>query len=562
MKLNSREEQLTFLSDCLAIFNKLIVNEDAVEKIQLFKQDQLDGSDLPEAIKIATSDKYIISRQLKFMAELYNAVALNQMEAPIELDDVILASLKSGTHGQVAEFHEDIQLFLQKYKYVQQPVVGLEMEEVRVDQEPDHEDVVNHDYGVGSYKPALNLKKKLAYRVEAEKMVDVKYPDNFFIKGKSQLDNFKKDYYLRQFQLNDQKKLGYKVSGHVLRDESQHDNVLDAVKGLLGRSDDKAAVAFVLGHSQGPITAFFDTIQSGIPGLYEPGKKYILSGELDQMFAWKDEDGQVYLKVFYEGFPIYTFNDNGKEFAGLLPGPIEATYRLKEEGGDYGYQLMHIDSNNSDIVKILKGKTLSQAKMDKYCEASAVNKQRDPALDASIQAMREALDEAGYQSPLAEAARDVLVEVEKLSKDRFMKVSNESLIETLNKTRELISPSNNNDFADTAKDFNTYAKQLKKSGRNKILVGLIGILASVALLAAGIVGCVLTGGVGAVVAVPAAIVPHVTAGCAATGIVGSALGLGGISMFAKGVKTNRLANTVAVLDEKVTSVLNNLPSAN
>lgn len=186
-----------------------------------------------------------------------------------------------------------------------------------------------------------------------------------------------------------------------------------------------------------------------------------------RVYAWvrKEESGErVRFKLYIDKFPIQVETDHGI-INGFIPGPVEINFDAHERMRYFGTEIHSIDTDNLDILNILKGKKISQNTLLKYCAPTQAIVLNDE-LSNSLRELSDALDTIGCNHPLSEKARDILVHAEKLT----LKTSDATLIKILKATTAMITE--NKDLAVRVNEYQTALNSMKKSATNNILRGL------------------------------------------------------------------------------------------
>lgn len=189
-----------------------------------------------------------------------------------------------------------------------------------------------------------------------------------------------------------------------------------------------------------------------------------------RVYVWVEHEAKykfdhVRFKVFFEKLPIQVQTKDGIQ-QGEIPGPIELNFSVFVRVG-YNLQLESIDTNNPDILHILKGNKLSEKDLLKYCVKHPVqSKVMNQELESSMQELSEALDVIGCHHPLAEQARDILVHVEQLSE----KSHHQTFIDMARATTALIKE--DKDLSMRVQAYESALNEMKWTANINILRGL------------------------------------------------------------------------------------------
>ena len=488
MILKTREDRLQFLADCYEQIQRASQRHN-VSPDAYYGEGEL-TSKLP--IKIVMSEDAAANDDgVAYMVTVYNAVSKYIDANQYELDTLIPENFES------IHFDERSTEFLRRYGFKQD---------------------------VGSYLPAANLNQKLAYRIPLEQVVSERYSDDRFEPGDVKGTKFFNDFIARLGVVNELRYTGPRVA---IRDK-----VLDVAKEYF-KLDDEHAEKFVIAYNQSTLTVLFNSLIGEVGPEGTVGRKFLRVPTRFKVYSWLEND-EVYLKTCLNEFTVCRLNSDLEDCkAGEMPAIVEATYQYKIKDEVPGFQLLHIDTSNEDIKHALTGKPMTVELLEKYCQPPSKKIERNQDLVASIYALRKDLDELGYLHPLAESARDVLVQVEALEKVKgHGKVPTETLIEVLNNTRELIAPPQDNkqSLSERAANYGELSQKIKTRGGLKVLGGVMGILAVTACVAACVVAMIFVPPLIAGAVTAAALLATQISVCSVVG-VGSLLG--GYGIFSK-----------------------------
>ncbi len=309
----------------------------------------------------------------------------------------------------------------------------------------------------------------------------------------------------------------------------------DRLASLFGAETAKHILA---GHSQIPSYLYAHVsanayLNGESPLIVTPNHQRI---NIDQRRSGK----KIYQEILISEYTIKDFQARENDgLIGYLPGPARIVYTLEKQDDRWGYQFQYVESDNKDIVNMFCGRPLSLDELKrKYCGCKDYVKER-----AALEKVLTDRDNQ-YDTLLKEQAVKVLRAANHAFYEK--KAPEAAMAAVLRDTANFLkSPTEKN-----AKIYHKNAGIISKRSWGKILGASMLILAGVALIAASTAAALFSFGALAPVSVlgyTLAASTMISGIAIGTSVAGTAIALGGSTLFAKGVGKSSLRKEMETL---------------
>ncbi len=171
---------------------------------------------------------------------------------------------------------------------------------------------------------------------------------DFFEYGEGGIAEFKKDFVDRMFTCQGLSRDFGLYDTLTLSDET----IIEKMASLFGID---TAHAIIAGISQGPAAFIPFILAFGIKNAMTGGMQITQPDSCHVDLFRSDIDEQIVIRFYADEFKIV-----GSDNEEIFPGPVEALLKLIKKNDIWGFEVDYVETDNLDIIKMLKGELLSE----------------------------------------------------------------------------------------------------------------------------------------------------------------------------------------------------------